>query len=294
MIKVDFRDGDKLIRSVNMPENWDEMTADQVRYVFEVYERLVSGELTKVQFEVRVVYKLLGILRGPSRKAAYDRDIINNVNALRQCLSFLYNNPEEDIPQLSFRSIQNPLPSIIAGKRRLCGPATLCQDLTFGEFRNASMCLNQFFQTEDTSSLDECIAHLYRPRCSKSNKAGRKVRPVQVDTFEAEIKAISEIPAWQKNLVMLWFASCINYLQTGTISIGGEEIDLQKLFQEGDESSVHPATWNDLLIQIAKEGTIGNTEAVDDAPLMIIILHMWSNYKENKRNERNIRKAKQA
>lgn len=294
MIKVDFRDGDKLVRSINMPENWDEMTADQVRYVFQEYEKLVIGELTKRQFEILVVYKFLGLLHGPSRRAAFNRDIVNNVSALCQCLSFLYNNPADEIPQLSFRSIQNPLRSVMAGKRALCGPATLCQDLTFGEFRNASMCLNQYFRTEDPASLDECIAHLYRPRCSKANKAGRKVRPVRVDTFDADIRAISLMQAWQKNLIMLWFASCINYLQTGTISIGGEEVELRKLFQESEEPTAQPATWNDLLIQIAKEGTIGNTDAVDDAPLMVILLHMWSNYKENKRNERNIKKAQKS
>lgn len=294
MIKVDFKDGDKLVRSVNIPGDWDEMTADQVRFVFQEYEKLITGELTRRQFEVLVVYKFLGITRGPSRKAAFDRDIINNVSALCQCLTYLYINQDDEIPQLSFRSIQNPLRSVMAGKRALCGPATLCQDLTFGEFRNASMCLNQYFKTEDPTSLDECIAHLYRPRCSKANKAGRKVRPARVDTFEGDIRAVSQMPAWQKNLIMLWFASCINYLQTGTLSIGGEDVELRKLFQESEEPTVHTATWNDLLIQIAKEGSIGNTDAVDDAPLMVILLHMWSNYKENKRNEHNLKKAQKS
>ena len=100
MIKVDFRDGDKLVRSINMPENWDEMTADQVRYVFQEYEKLVTGELTKRQFEILVVYKILGLLHGPSRRAAFNRDIVNNVSALCQCLSFLNNNPADEVPQI--------------------------------------------------------------------------------------------------------------------------------------------------------------------------------------------------
>lgn len=295
MIKIDFRnEKNQITRSVNMPESWDEMSAAQVRIIFEKYEDLAGGKITRRQFEILAVYTLVGITRGPSALAARNAAIIENVTGLIKYVNFLFidANPEIPVPQLSFKSIQNPLPSITVKGRKLYGPATLCQDLTFGEFRNAAMALNGFFNTEDIVSLDECIANLYRPRAAKANKAGRRVKPVKIETFEDDVAAVSTIKPWQKNLVMLWFASCINYLQSGTISLGGEEVDLKMLFSDSDEPGTQPATWNDLLLQVSREGTIGNIEAVDEAPLMMILLHMWSNYKENKRNERIIKKVK--
>lgn len=294
MIKAELKDGEKTAFTLDIPEEWDEMTSEQVRYTFEQYERLVTGEISKKQFEILVLYRIIGILHGPTMRSSINPEIIQNVNTLCNRLQFLYSYPEQDTPRLSFRSIQNPLPFLKVRGRTFLGPATLCQDLTFGEFRNAAMSLNTYFNTEDPAALHECIAHLYRPRAMKANKAGRKVKPANAGTFGDDIRAMSSIEPWQKNLIMLWFASCINYLQTGTLVLSGEEVDLQKLFTESDEPEVHRATWNDLLIQIAKEGSIGTTDIVDDSPLMVILLHMWSNYKENKRNERNLKKAQKS
>ena len=93
--------------------------------------------------------------------------------------------------------------------------------------------------------------------------------------------------AWQKTLIMLWFASCINYLQTGTVQIDGEDVDMSRLFSsEKSKDGELSCTWQDLTIAIAKEQTIGNMERVDEEPLYSIIGIMWHNYKDNKRYEK--------
>lgn len=89
---------------------------------------------------------------------------------------------------------------------------------------------------------------------------------------------------------MLWFAACVNYLQTGIVFINGEEIDMSQLFSKEEPRQSDAYTWNDLLIQIAKEQTIGNIERVDDEPLFSILSIMWHNLKERRRDEK-IRKT---
>ena len=154
------------------------------------------------------------------------------------------------------------------------------------------MALNAFFRTEDIASLDECIACLYRPRSARPNRAGRRVKPILPESFPGEISKVATLPSWQKNLIMLWFSACIGFLQSGTLVLGGEEVDMRQLFAGDGDAGGPPATWNDLLVQIAKDGAMGDMDAVDDAPLMTVILHMWTNYKESKRHERAVRKAK--
>ena len=86
---------------------------------------------------------------------------------------------------------------------------------------------------------------------------------------------------------MLWFSSCINFLQTGTVILDGETINLSALFSsdvDGKPTDI-VNTWTDLAINIAKEGTIGTMERIDEEPLYSIIKLMWHNHKENKRNE---------
>lgn len=290
MTQIEFFDKEQRKFNITIPSEWDEMTASQVQFVFKNYERCLSGDLSPLQLKILVLYNMLGLKR-PSRKTAYDEAIVQNVARICEHLDFIFvQGDERTIPQLSFCSIQNPLPTVRTKARVLTGPAALCQDLTFGEFRNAALALNSFFRSEDITNLDECVAHLYRPRSRKANKAGRFVKHMEIATFPDEIKEAGALPMWQKNLVMMWFAACINYLQSGKIQLGGDTVEMDKLFSEGDDGVT--STWNDLLIQLAKEGTIGNVDAVDEAPLMVVILHMWSNYKENKRYENAVKARK--
>lgn len=208
------------------------------------------------------------------------------------CLNWLTEVDSEGVPRLSYNSITNPLPAIKSYfGPLLIGPADILQDLTFGEFRHASAALSSFFKSKNVSDLDECIAHLYRRRCHKANRAGRKVAPVIQDKFESDVRLVSRIPVWKKSLIMAFFANCINYLQKGKLVIDGEEIDFSLLYSGGGESSKLSFGWNDLLVQIARDNVIGNMERVDEEPLTSILSIMWTNYKENKKNEA-ARKAK--
>lgn len=295
MTKFEFTDQDGKHRfTVKIPSKWEEMTAPQVQYVFRLYESLANGKLTPLQLKIKALYCFLGLKRDPSRDAAHNSAIVQNVTEMVKCLDFIFVASEDPagIPQLSFGSVMNPLPSVRVKARALTGPAALCQDLTFGEFRSAAMALNAFFKTEDIASLDECIACLYRPRSARPNRAGRRVKPILPESFPGEIREVATLPSWQKNLIMLWFSACIGFLQSGTLVLGGEEVDMRQLFAGDGDAGGPPATWNDLLVQIAKDGAMGDMDAVDDAPLMTVILHMWTNYKESKRHERAARKAK--
>ena len=91
---------------------------------------------------------------------------------------------------------------------------------------------------------------------------------------------------WQKNLVLAWFCTCLQYLQREKLLLNGEEVDLAQLFAPEGSGSKGPAvTWNDLLVQLAKDQTIGNIDRVDEEPLFSVLQILWSNHKEAKRYE---------
>lgn len=167
------------------------------------------------------------------------------------------------------------------------GPADLLQDLSFGEFRHAASALNAFFASKDVADLDECIAHLYRKRSRRPNRCGRFVKAVDNTTFDRDVKRVSKLKGWQKNLIMMWFAACLNYLQNESVVIDGELVNMALMFAPDGEKKKSDLTftWNDLLVQIARDNTIGNIARVDDEPLFSIFSLMWTNYKENKRYE---------
>lgn len=295
MTNIKFADDNGDIRiSGDIPSSWEEMTAKQVQFVFREYGRCLDGEISPMMLSLEIIYEFLGLGRTPSEGAAKTSKICQNLYILcEQTLEFLFIEGDTDgMPRLSFNSVMNPLPAVRSGMARtlLTGPASLLQDLTFGEFRHASAALNAFFRSGDVADLDECIAFLYRRRSSKPNRAGRNVKPFTMDTIKDDIALASKIEDWQKNLIMMWFSSCIGFLQSGTLTLNGEEVDLSKLFS-GDGSGKGPAfTWNDILVQMARDNTIGNIDRVDEEPLLSILAIMWTNHKEALKYEQQTKK----
>lgn len=289
-------------RKVLIPSSWDEMTPEQVRFVFRTYQECRDKGRSPLEFNVRVMLRLLGLRRSwlqqfrwAFRPSALKRASENIYRLCEGCLGFLFEEKEGKALQLSFGCVANPLPEIRRGifGTRLIGPADLLQNLTFGEFRHAASALNSFFRSGDMNDLDECIAFLYRRRTHKPNRAGRRVRNVDNAGFGRDVRRVSKIGEWQKGLIMLWFAACLKHLQGGSVVIDGEEIDMACMFApDGGNSSGYSFTWNDLLVQIARDRSVGNIERVDDEPLFSIFSIMWTNYKENKRNEKNSKTSK--
>lgn len=280
---------------VQVPGSWREMTPDQVRGVFRIFERCLRRGESPLDFNVRVLWMLLGVRRTVK---GWFTDIFNgsssvrDENVYRMCETFLGFLFSEESAALTFDSVANPMPVVRSGLVRLYGPGELLQDLTFGEFRHASAAINRFFRSHEPEDLDECIAFLYRRRCRKANRAGRMVPDVDQRNARGHIHRASRLKGWQKNLVMMWFAACLKYLQSGVLEINGEEVDLSKLFAGDEKSSGISFGWNDLLVEVAKENTLGNIDRVDEEPLFSVLSIMWHNYKERKRNEQIIKASK--
>lgn len=284
--------------SIEIPSSWDEMTPQQIRFVFRTHEECVRNGLSPLDFNIRVLYHLMGVkrtfrsIRKFCTQKVFAQKISENVFWLcHNCLGFLFEDTKEpdQPPRLAYKSVINSLPEIRSKfGPLLIGPADLLADLTFREFRGASTALTSFFKSHDIADLDECIAYLYRRRSRRPNRAGRSVKPVGQD-FQKDIRLISRIPAWQKNLIMCWFASCLEYLQNSKITLDAEEVDLKELFSGSDQPGPK-FNWTDLLIQLARENTIGNIDRVDEEPLLSVLSIMWTNHKEHKRNE-SIRKT---
>lgn len=280
---------------VQVPGSWREMTPEQVRGVFRIFERCLRRGESPLDFNVRVLWMLLGVRRTVK---GWFTDIFNgsssvrDENVYRMCETFLGFLFSEESAALTFDSVANPMPVVRSGLVRLYGPGELLQDLTFGEFRHASAAINRFFRSHEPENLDECIAFLYRRRCRKANRAGRMVPDVDQRNARGHIHRASRLKGWQKNLVMMWFAACLKYLQSGVLEINGEEVDLSKLFAGDEKSSGISFGWNDLLVEVAKENTLGNIDRVDEEPLFSVLSIMWHNYKERKRNEQIIKASK--
>lgn len=267
-------------RATEIPSSWAGMTPEQIRYAFRMYERSASP----LEFNIRMLYKLLGLRVRPARGNAAE----NVYRLCEQCLGFLFTE-ENGAVRLALDTVVNPLPRV----GRLHGPADLLQDLTFGEFRAAAMAVQSFVRSQEQGDLDDCIGILYRSRCRQKNRAGRNAGPMSGRSFERDRRRASRLRPWQKSLILSWFCCCLQFLQTEKLVLNGEEVDLSLLFAPDGGTGRGPSmTWNDLLIQLAKDHTIGNIDRVDEEPLFSVLSILWSNHKEAKRYEATVKAQK--
>ena len=160
---------------VKVPGSWSEMTPKQVREVFRIFEWCLKHGKSPLEFNVRVLWMLLGVRRTVkgwfTDIFAGHRPTLRDENVYQMCERFLGFLFSEESAALTFDSVANPMPVVRSGLVWLHGPEELLQDLTFGEFRHASAALNRFFRSHETDDLDECIAFLYRVRSGKANRS---------------------------------------------------------------------------------------------------------------------------
>ena len=129
-----------------MPSAWNELTRKQVLFV----SRLFQGQLTMMDFKLRVLLKILTIRQKVMKRIDHE-----DVYFLCESLDFLFK-------EVSLT--KNLLPVLRTGRRKYLGPADAMMNCTFGEFTMANSLLDSFSKTKEQKYLDEMVSVFYRPR----------------------------------------------------------------------------------------------------------------------------------
>lgn len=267
-------------KSFDFPSSWDELSPRQIRHLWKIQDKCLRSGASPMEFSIRVLFRLLG-MKPPSTARPSEKFCENVYMLCEQCLGFLFG----DGATLQYASTRNPIPKM--GFRR--GPGEMLQKLTFGEFRHAAVAMKAYTEGHDTADLDECIAILWRTPCLKTNKAGRRATPPGSLMFKMDLAAARHTAPWKKSLALASFCWTMQYLQSGKLILDGEQVDLSLLFSSPGKSNGPECSWNDLLVQLARDGILGTADKVDEEPVLSIFSIMWSNYKEAKRYEETLK-----
>lgn len=285
---------------VEVPDHWDEMKPHQLHYVLQQAFLFTSGGISYHDFMTRCFFKLADLCRTWKTivwEFMKPKHMVEEKNAniflLSEhfCSNLLKKNDSGQL-EINYNTVVNHFPGITVAGRIWLGPADLLSDLTFGEFRTAIEEMNEYFREKDPRSLLRMIACLYRPAIADP-ATDRK--PVRISLERPELDRLADhlqqLPEWQRLAILLWFTWCIHYIQTETLIIEGKEISLKVLFPkrekgDGDGASSPGLGWTGILYAIAKEGLFGDIEKTDKAGLFDILLYMYNNHIEAKRNRK--------
>lgn len=281
--------------TVEVPKTFDEMTRSQVLFTMKLLHNLQTGAISFAEFRVRMLYKFVGIKRTSSciawerlhPEAAQERNE-KIVILYEQLFDFLFNIADDEtiIPQ--YDCLTNHLPKI----NGLHGPDDGLLDISFAEFRAAASELQLYLATKDDAHIDRLIACLYRPK-GKMQPSGRNVKPFDIAKIDKYAPICSKIAPWKKQLILLWYSSCVNYIQTGEFTIDGRAISFAGLFLTtvpDAENSQPSLGWLSVLYDLAEKQTFGDIKQTDQTNI-IDVLTLLYNYKQQSDYVRKSSKA---
>jgi hypothetical protein len=279
---------------VQVPDSFAEMTSRQVCFVMRLMERLQRGAISMTEFRVRVLYRLAGIKRTTGSivweclhpEAALER-ASKVVLLADELLGFLFDENGDGSLAPKFDTLTNHLPTLRIGCHRLVGPADALLDLSFAELRASNAELLLYTKTKDEAHIDNLIACLYRPRGAEQ-PSGRRVEPFDTGCIERNARFVRRIPAWQKQLILLWYAACMDNLHTGEFTIDGRTICFAPLFASDESSSGGESLgWLGILFDLAEKRIFGDMQDTDRANIIDILTLLYNIKLQND----NVRKA---
>lgn len=265
-----------------VPASHAEMTRPQVLYVMRQIHDLKRGVITLSEFRVRCLYRLLGVVTSARsvRRARMHPDEITlraeQVTLLaEQLLGFLFVERNESLLP-AYDCIVNHLPVLRIGRRRLVGPSDGLVDLSFGELIAADADLLRYTTTRDEQYVDQMIARIYR-RPGPMQPSGRRIEPFDTERTPFYARLIRRLPAWQKQLILLWYAACVHNLQHGTFFVNGREVSFEPLFA-GTDTDGNSLGWLSVQFDLAEKRIFGGMEATARTNV-IDVLALLLNYK---------------
>jgi len=280
--------------SVEYPSGWEELNESQFACVMQNWIKVQGGLLNQHEFLLIVLYNFLGIKRSPFDSWKDERLSKNqleekfaNIWQLTETLHWLFRSEEIDGEEnliLDFWESRNRFPTLLNdGGVELHGPDDGLLNITFGEYRFASMWLENFGRTREHRDLDRFIATIYRPeragyeRLSKQpDFDGNRREKFNPHLTEHYAGLLAAVPFWKKYTIFLWFFNCDRAIKEEEIQIGGKPVNFASVFvrqrKDDDQLDDNDLGLTSLLYMITESRIFGNMQKVDETEYLDVLI----------------------
>jgi hypothetical protein len=257
------------------PSAADEFTTKQWLGFIELLLLNQSNAITTDDFKTRMAllllnidYPLLNHLK--KRPKALENIYINLARVAETVDSFFEVIEIEGKNSLVpiIKSTTNLLPVIKTPwfKKNLHGPNDALYNITYHEYIEAHTHYVAFVKNHDDNDLNMLVATLYRPKKQKFNE----------ELVVKQAKQIAKLPYHIRYSVYLFFRSCENFFQTGTIDINGVEVDLKVLYEpDPDAPNIKGIGMLGVLFELAQSGVFGNVDQTANRNLYEVLARLY-------------------
>lgn len=294
-------------KEINMeiPSHWDEMDADQRGYCLKQALWASLDLITVDEAKIRCLYHLLGIERdwkSVMKERISSREAVMEKNSriyllAQQLITFLFKTTEKGSLEINYDTVYNHFPELTAGKTKLYGPAHLMADISFGEFRAAIECMNEYFENREEMALCRLIACMWRPERDGFEAAkrsddfdGYRRQPFNRAKIEQNALAVKNVSTVTRTGILLWFTYTLQYIQSEDLILGGSQVNFSPLFPKAKKVDIETEDrrdrgygWVSVLNSVSKEGPFGDTSKTEKVGLFDVLLYMLEMHDQNQK-----------
>jgi len=271
---------------LEFPSKVAELNTKQYLKLCHDFLELHHGRINEDDFMVALIYNVLEMKPSKSRRR-YEEDRSRMVLALEQLSTTLFSFwhfPEgSTTAEIDWFFTDQKLPVIEFNGRYLYGPASMLEDLTYGEYEKAHTYFSVYLRTQEENVLDKLIAVLYRPLAGDRQlfqfrrKKQQRVGLEGYDLAEAERWA-SYLPPHIKYAVFVWWNNMELFIQIAEIQTDAGAVNLSILFKKPEEekSTVENNTGiRGVLYQLAESAVFGDMKQVEAVNFWDVMLRLY-------------------
>jgi hypothetical protein len=274
--------------SVEFPSCWEELTDLQFAFVMQNWLKVIDGKINLHELKIIVLYNFLGIKRSPfnnwkdkrlSREQLEDK--FANIWQLTETLEWLFSyadTAESKTVELSYIEITNRIPELeTAWEVPFVGPASGLLDITFAEYCTAWQHYENYINNRADAELDYLVATLYRPERDNYNLLkftpafdGNRREPFNPNLTQHYAELLTEVPFWQKYVILLWFLNCDRLIKEGELILAGKPISFAPIFRVPGNNTEEVETLDEndlgltgLLFAVAESKLFGGPDQVN-------------------------------
>jgi len=261
-------------KTIKAAQEWNELPLKVLREII----RILYSDKAKLETKkIECIGQLLGLPFTFFNQWEKDAgpEFLMELNDLLPVSDFLFMEVGENQFAPSLGLTDNPLPIIKANGKKLYGPKSELENISFYEWSHADTYYLKYFETQDAYYLNKLIAVLYRPakELNQYNKEsmyeGDQRLPLlrYEETLENRIKDIDKLDQVTKWIILHFFASCRKLITDS----------FQNIFKqpEGDpgESNGNDYGWAGVILELAGD-KFGDDDQTAAKPLYTILIHL--------------------
>lgn len=279
-------------KRVEYAGSWEEIPYHHAPYIGKCLYWLESQQLTVDEFRKLVVDRLINRVNSAFiPHGQLSMNIWHNEALLADSVNFFFrvitekmdDGQEVETWEVIPNFVKNLVPFVRIGHAKCYGPGDFLTGMSFGEFKDVSLCTQKWMETKEPEWLNRMMAISYRPRRLRIKKGRLSLerQPYSSEAVERRMEKVERVDMGYKYMYFQFLMGCLYMMRTNAqgqgIEIEGQRCNMSLIFnrQKEDAPPEDGIGLMGVLMALAETGVFGSIKKTARTDLWDVLLRLY-------------------